>query len=155
VDACVVVGGSLFSDRAAFDALAEAADRDVRLRFLFPSPHSRWLESLVATTYPDVLSYWRRVSKMARRASGALPKAEIRWYDAPGPCWFTLVDQSSLFTKPFSAAKLTIPAPETRPAHIEHFGLLFEQLWERSFRDFNEHRAVSTIYSAHSCCQYL
>jgi hypothetical protein len=143
IEACVVIGGALLFEKASFNALRSAVERGVAVRLLFPSPRSQWLHSLVTEVRGDIAAYAKHVVEAAQLAAAGLPTAAVRWYEAPGPCWFTLVDRSVLFTKPFDMARPTIPAPESREAHIEHFGLLFDQLWERS-RDSFQTRPIET-----------
>jgi len=144
IRACVVVGGSLFSDRAAFTALYDASVQGLEIQLLFPSPVSPWLQDFAAAAKIDPLVYGRKVFSSREGAAAALPDAQVRWYDAPGPCWFVLIDDRALFTKPFSATHLTVPIEEIRPEHIEHFGIIFEQLWSHATVDYNASRAVST-----------
>jgi len=135
IEACVVIGRTLFSDGEAFAAVAGAASRGVAVRSLFPSPRSPWLHTFAAAGGVDVAEYNQVVARQRLRVAGAIRSAEIRWYDSPGPCWFTLIDRSVLYTKPFDATRRTLPVPENRPDYIEHFGFLFDQLWGRSVDD--------------------
>ncbi len=135
VDACVVVGGNLFSDGDVLAALSFAARRRVTVRLLFPSPLSQWLRELVSRRI-DVDWYNRRVVAAANTARDAVPEAQVRWYESPGPCWYVLVDRAVLFTKPFDVTRETVPILEGRKEQIEHFALLSEQLWDRSPDDY-------------------
>lgn len=129
ITACVVVGGSLFADPDSLRALRAATRRGVGVRLLFPSPHSAWLQSFARDAGHDPETYSERVAALAVRTAAALPDAQVRRYEAPGPCWFVLIDDSVLFTKPFNAMRPTIPVRERLEPFIEHFRLLSEQLW--------------------------
>jgi hypothetical protein len=137
VDASVVVGGSVLADPASLKRLYAVAERGVAIRLLFPSPNSEWLRSLARGAQADVEVYCQMVAQAGARAAASLPGATIRCYDTPGPCWFVLVDGSVLFTKPFDASRPTVPVRERREEHVEHFGLIFEQLWQRATDDWN------------------
>lgn len=140
IEACVVVGGSLLFDSRVSESLLYAAERGVLVRMLFPSPRTPWLHDLAARAGVNGELYARRVVQSGRHVASAIPNASVRWYEAPGPCWFVLIDRTLLFTKPIDATRPTIPAPELNQAHIDHFGLVFEQLWERSVDDFRQAR---------------
>jgi hypothetical protein len=135
VEACVVVGGHLFANADVMGALSFAARRGVAVRLLFPSARSRWLRELVNDRM-DVDWYHRRVVVAASAAGDTIPGAHIRWYESPGPCWFVMMDRSVLFTKSFEVARETIPVIQTREEHVEHFNILFDQLWDCSLEDY-------------------
>ncbi len=147
IEACVVFGGTLFSDADVLAAIASAAGRGVVVRSLFPSPRSRWLHVFATDRGQRPAEYNRIVGHQRLRVAEALPSAEVRWYDAPGPCWFTLIDRTVLYTKPFGIRR-ALPVAESRSDYIAHFGVTFDQLWERSLEDFRQmhvHCATSPI----------
>jgi hypothetical protein len=132
IAACVIVGGSLFAESTSLSALRVASKRGVLVRLLFPSTRSTWLQSFAKDAGHDPASYCERVGRLALRTTASLPGAYVRRYDAPGPCWFVLVDGAVLFTKPFNANRATVPVRERMESFITHYGMLFEQLWERA-----------------------
>ena len=141
IDASVVVGGSLFEDPAAYRELLNAGIRGVKVRLLFPSPRSRWLEAFTRDAQIDLSWYGHKILNHARGASQNVEGLELRWYEAPGPCWFVVIDNSSLFTKPITASDLTWPIQDHRPDSIAHFVQLFDQIWSVAKADFRQSRA--------------
>jgi hypothetical protein len=139
IDASVVVGGDLLDDEPARDALFLAGRRGVRIRLLFPLPKSRWLKSFAADARIDLFEYARKIVRSSQRAT-ALAGVELRWYETPGPCWFVIVDDTWLYTKPISATRPTLPVLENRRQVVEHFGDLFSQLWQSSLESFRSER---------------
>lgn len=137
IDACVVVGGDLFSVTETSAALQDASRRGVQVRLLFPWHGSSWLGRLAAEAHAST-NYAKYVRRASDVAAMTLPDAEMRWYDAPGPCWFVRVDDSTLFTKPFDAVRPTYPVEEDRAPQIVHFGELFQQLWDLSITEPSE-----------------
>lgn len=135
IEACVVVGGDLFSDYEVSSSLANLADRGIDVRVLFPLPNSPWLSNLVGVGPDGLRAYTDRVVQSAQAAGSAVGMGGLRWYDAPGPCWFVLIDRSVLFTKPFDVRRTTVPVVEPRRKHVEHFVSIFDQLWSRSYDD--------------------
>jgi hypothetical protein len=135
IEACVVVGGDLFSDHEAMSSLTAQADRGTSIRVLFPMPASPWLHDLVGAGPDGFRAYGGRVVQSAHSAGSVIGMSGLRWYDAPGPCWFVLIDRSVLFTKPFDVRRETVPVIESRQEHVEHFASVFDQLWSRSFAD--------------------
>lgn len=135
IDSCVVMGGSLLAE-PVHKSLQDALDRGVTMRIMFPLPTSNWLGSLVLEARGDPVGYGRQVVATAQRVEAAFPGTLIRWYDAPGPCWFSLIDRSALYTKPFDMRRVGIPIADLREPQIEHYGRLFEQLWRNSIADF-------------------
>ena len=136
IEACVLIGGDLFARPSALKLLDRASQRKVPVKILFPSPSSRWLHGFAVSADVEPEYYARRVVLASRRAASALPDCELRWYDAPGPCWFVLIDRSELYTKPFSLRLETVPYRETRQDVTEHFTRVFQQLWDRSTLDY-------------------
>jgi hypothetical protein len=134
IDACVVVGGDLFNVPEVSEALRAASERGVDIRLLFPWHNSPWLGDMVARVHATT-NYAAFVRMASDKAAAMLPRAELRWYDAPGPCWFVTVDGSTMFTKPFDVSRQTFPVEEDRPEQIEHYCRLFDQIWELSLTE--------------------
>jgi hypothetical protein len=145
IEACVIVGGSLFFDHIG--ALNSVSNRGIPLRFLFPSPRSKWLHSFAERSGINAAAYSKKIFEAEQRVARLFPSAELRWYEAPGPCWFTIIDRAILYTKPFSATRETIPAPENRAEFIEYYANLFDQLWERSTDDFRKPKIIENAPS--------
>lgn len=130
IECCVVSGGNLFSDPDAYKALCGAGERGVDVRVLFPSVHSAWLRDLSwpsnlrPEVHPKIIS---DASEKVKSLGG-----KIRLYDAPGPCWFILIDREILYTKPLSISHISAPIQEDREHFINHFSSLYDELWTRA-----------------------
>ena len=135
INACVVAGGDLFQVPEARAALASATERGVKVRVLLPWPQSSWLGALAIDAGVAPPHYSQHIRVAANTIASAFPSIELRWYDTPGPCWFVLIDGTTLFTKPFDISRPTFPAEETRPQQLEHFNHLFDQVWNSSIAE--------------------
>ena len=137
IDACVVVGGDIFADPAASNAFSHAIMRGIKTRMLFPSPTSEWLTKFTDPVKIQPSVYAKRFIKNAD-AVNRYGENLVRWYSTPGPCWFILIDQRFLYTKPMSIQSDTFPIREHRNVFIEHYYDLFHEIWETSVSNFTQ-----------------
>jgi hypothetical protein len=85
VEACVVIGGEIFSDDTVFEALVNAASMGAKVRTLLPSPRAEWLHDLASGAGKDVHRYSQVVADVGHRVASIVPNAVVRWYNSPGP----------------------------------------------------------------------
>jgi hypothetical protein len=135
IDACVVVGAALFWDTETYTELCKAATRGVSVRLLFPAPDSPWLDEYARKAdTDDAVGFRRDLVRAGQRASRLVSGAAVRWYDAPGPCWFTIVDGKVAYRKSLDASRSETLVEEQRCLEVEHLHLVFDQLWELSLQ---------------------
>ena len=152
IEACVVVGGDIFGFRDIDFALGRAIERGVKFRVLFPSPKSSWMKSFTEKGNIPVEVYsegvFRNVDSVSRLGGMA------RWYSAPGPCWFILIDQRLLYTKPHEHffcihtqyKKIDLNSLSIFLTCLMNFGKVLCQIWLRNLRKSQIHRELSAYH---------
>jgi hypothetical protein len=138
IDACVVIGGSLFEDPSAYKALLHGATRGVQVRLLLPDPNSKWLREFALNAKTVLSLYIDRIMHHAKAASMNVEGIQLRWYETPGPCWFVLIDGHRLYTKPITSSVLSFPVAETKSDVAVHFNYVFLQLWNLARTEVRE-----------------
>jgi TIR domain len=127
VEACVVVGGTILLDH--YKQIKECALRGIKIRFLFPDPHSSWLIPIISATGYPIKSYQKRIISSAHRAHELGMNTEIRWHSQPINKWFVIADRTIVASKPFDITMETLPAIEARREVIRYYIRLFDTIW--------------------------
>jgi len=127
IDACVIVGGTLIT--LHFDQLHAAAQRGVRIRFLFPVPDSPWLAPMIEAAGMTPAVYGQRIIANAEKLT-TLPGVQLRWYSMPSMSWFTISDTQRVAHKPFSFLRRAEPVVTDTTDAVRYYTHLYEHMWD-------------------------
>jgi len=127
VEACVVVGGTILLDH--YNQIKDCALRGIKIRFLFPDPHSSWLIPIISATGYPIESYQERITNSAHKAHELGLNVEIRWHSQPINKWFVIADSTFVASKSFDITMETLPTIEARPEAIRYYMRFFDTIW--------------------------
>ncbi|MEK6751511.1 MAG: toll/interleukin-1 receptor domain-containing protein [Chloroflexota bacterium] len=139
IDAYVFVGGLLVGDNQKL--LMESIAKGVKVRFLFPSINSPWLDKhLHAATLPkDEYDFKIAINSGIARSINA----DVRFHTSPILSWFVVVDKKVVASKPIAFYEEVLPTITNSSNDVVQFTEIFERTWKNS-STFIEVRSLHT-----------